>query len=88
MTSFILSFQSQITRKSRQLITRATELWELDACPSESWLQILSLAGDAVTQTFEINLSAKLFMTYAVGKLEPALNINHSILSTSSQRVG
>ena len=31
--------------------------------------------------------SAKLFMTYAVGKLEAALNISHSILSTSSQRV-
>ena len=27
--------------------------------------------------------SAKLFMTYAVGKLEAALNISHSILSTS-----
>ena len=31
--------------------------------------------------------SAKLFMTYAVGKLEAALNISHLILSTSSQRV-
>ena len=30
---------------------------------------------------------AKLFMTYAVGKLEAALNISHQILSTSSQRV-
>ena len=31
--------------------------------------------------------SAKLFMTYAVGKLEAAHNISHLILSTSSQRV-
>ena len=31
--------------------------------------------------------SAKLFMTYAVGKLEVALNISHLELSTSSQRV-
>ena len=31
--------------------------------------------------------SAKLFMTYAVGKLEAALNISHLILSTSSQRI-
>ena len=31
--------------------------------------------------------SAKLFMTYAVGKLEAALNISHLILSTSSQGV-
>ena len=31
--------------------------------------------------------SAKQFMTYAVGKLEAALNISHLILSTSSQRV-
>ena len=31
--------------------------------------------------------SAKLFMTYAVGKLEVALNISHLILSMSSQRV-
>ena len=31
--------------------------------------------------------SAKLFMTYAVGTLEAALNMNHLILSTSSQRV-
>ena len=31
--------------------------------------------------------SAKLLMTYAVGKLEAALNISHQILSTSSQRV-
>ena len=31
--------------------------------------------------------SAKLFMTYAVGKLEAAINIRHLILSTSSQRV-
>ena len=31
--------------------------------------------------------SAKPFMTYAVGKLEAALNISHLILSTSSQRV-
>ena len=31
--------------------------------------------------------SAKLLMTYAVGKLEAALNISHLILSTSSQRV-
>ena len=31
--------------------------------------------------------SAKLFMTYAVGKSEAALNISHLILSTSSQRV-
>ena len=31
--------------------------------------------------------SAKLFMTYAVGKLEAALNISHLILSTSSRRV-
>ena len=30
--------------------------------------------------------SAKLFMTYAVGKLETALNLSHLILSTSSQR--
>ena len=30
---------------------------------------------------------AKLFMTYAAGKLEAALNISHLILSTSSQRV-
>ena len=29
--------------------------------------------------------SAKLFMTYAVGKLEAALNISHLILSTSGQ---
>ena len=29
--------------------------------------------------------SAKLFMTYAVGKLEAALNISHLLLSTSSQ---
>ena len=32
--------------------------------------------------------SAKLFMMYAVGKLEAALNTSHLILSTSSQRVG
>ena len=31
--------------------------------------------------------SAKLFITYAVGKLEATLNISHLILSTSSQRV-
>ena len=31
--------------------------------------------------------SAKLFKTYAVGKLEAALNISHLILSASSQRV-
>ena len=31
--------------------------------------------------------SAKLFMTFAVGKLEAALNISHLIFSTSSQRV-
>ena len=31
--------------------------------------------------------SAKLLMTYAVGKLETALNISHLILSTSSQRI-
>ena len=31
--------------------------------------------------------TAKLFMMYAVGKLEAALNISHLILSTSSQRV-
>ena len=31
--------------------------------------------------------SAKLLMTYAVGKLEAALNVRHLILSTSSQRV-
>ena len=31
--------------------------------------------------------SAKLFMMYAVGKLEAALNISHLIFSTSSQRV-
>ena len=31
--------------------------------------------------------SAKLFMTYAVGKLQAALNISHLILSTGSQRV-
>ena len=31
--------------------------------------------------------SAKLLMTYAVGKLEAALNISHLILSTRSQRV-
>ena len=31
--------------------------------------------------------SAKLFMAYAVGKLEAALNIRHVILITSSQRV-
>ena len=31
--------------------------------------------------------SAKLFMTYAIEKLEAALNISHLILSTSSQRV-
>ena len=31
--------------------------------------------------------SAKLLITYAVGKLEGALNISHLILSTSSQRV-
>ena len=31
--------------------------------------------------------SAKLFMTYAVGKLEASLNISHLILSTSCQRV-
>ena len=31
--------------------------------------------------------STKLFMTYAVGKLEAVLNISHLILSTSSQRV-
>ena len=31
--------------------------------------------------------SAKLFMTYTVGKLEAALNISHLILSASSQRV-
>ena len=30
--------------------------------------------------------SAKLFLTYAVGKLEAALNISHLVLSTSSQR--
>ena len=34
-----------------------------------------------------IHKSAKLFMMYAVGKLEAALNISHLILSTSSQRV-
>ena len=33
------------------------------------------------------NKSAKLFITYALGKLEAALNISHLILSTSSQRV-
>ena len=31
--------------------------------------------------------SAKLFMTYAVGKLEAAINISHLIFGTSSQRV-
>ena len=31
--------------------------------------------------------SAKIIMTYAVGKLEAALNISQLILSTSSQRV-
>ena len=31
--------------------------------------------------------SAKLLMTYAVGKLEATLNISHFILSTSNQRV-
>ena len=31
--------------------------------------------------------SAKLLITYAVGKLEAALNLSHLILSTSSQRV-
>ena len=31
--------------------------------------------------------STKLFMKYAAGKLEAALNISHLILSTSSQRV-
>ena len=31
--------------------------------------------------------SAKLFMMYAIGKLEAALNTSHLILSTSSQRV-
>ena len=30
--------------------------------------------------------SAKLLMTYAVGKLEEALNLSHLILITSSQR--
>ena len=30
--------------------------------------------------------SVKLFMTYAVGKLEATLNISHLIISTSSQR--
>ena len=33
------------------------------------------------------HMSAKLFMTYAVTKLEAALNTSHLILSTSSQRV-
>ena len=31
--------------------------------------------------------SAKLLMTYAVGKLEAALNMSHLTVSTSSQRV-
>ena len=31
--------------------------------------------------------SAKLLMTYAVGKLEGALNISHLVFGTSSQRV-
>ena len=31
--------------------------------------------------------SAKILMTYAVGKLEATLNISHLILSTSNQRV-
>ena len=61
--------------------------------PPHPWKEISSEAIDMINNLLQVrkyvvkHKSAKLLMTYAVEKLEAALNISHLILSTSSQRV-
>ena len=54
---------------------------------SEAGDTVSTLRGDIRIEYVVKHKSAKLFMMYAVGKSEAALNISHLILSTSSQRV-
>ena len=62
------------------------------ACEGVLWPKLhqggpLLPGGDNDNKYVVKHKSAKLFMTYAVGKLEAAPKISHLILSTSSQRV-
>ena len=97
----ILICVEYLSRKSCIWCSKGPPLLRMDGSRAPCWaglvLAVLTRGcGDATKSTgvsacYYRNIvkhkSAKLFMTYAVGKLEAALNISHLILSTSSQRV-
>ena len=58
-------------------------------CEERYWLCEIKIwiENNLLSEYVVKHKSAKLFMMYAIGKLEAALNISHLILSTSSQRV-
>ena len=60
----------------------------IQQCNAMQWETGIQVGANQSTQKYVVkHKSAKLFMTYAVGKLDAALNISHLILSTSSLRV-
>ena len=62
------------------------EARDMDTSVPEGRLAISMLRGCLLKYVVK-HKSAKLFLMYAVGKLEAPLNISHLILSTCSQRV-